>query len=427
MRPVFGKITIQSPRFLHCDCQSLEIKSFSPLAPTSRGPLGRRQLALNGQANDRCSLCRKLTAGASRFGAFPRVRNVTYNDIESGISAVCRIASRNGKGSKTRQNPVLPDLTVQSRYRFIPTSLLVRLMPGDQKNNNRHLQTLFHHGLVNRFCLPKYGGPGEFMYYLDSAQSLATLIEAGLLPGLTDEERSRRQEIIRNNREAAYDELHKNPGNQGRVLYIQHELMISRFHAMLELACKKFAGKVELRAWKQGAELWNRVQAPKVSQDGDTWIEQSTTELLPHRPDAFFTLYFPAQATEKQHVHFMYEADRGSENTSRFKMKLRAHWHFIVKQNLQRTVPCYGVHSIRAVLTESTTSQWADNLRDAARHPIVSPKPSPLFWFTTSELLTKPMPGAGNRTVPLYLEQPETILKRIWSNPVEGKFLNLAD
>ena len=32
LRTVFGKITIQSPRFLHCDCQPRESKSFSPLA-----------------------------------------------------------------------------------------------------------------------------------------------------------------------------------------------------------------------------------------------------------------------------------------------------------------------------------------------------------------------------------------------------------
>jgi hypothetical protein len=48
------------------------------------------------------------------------------------------------------------------------------------------------------------------------------------------------------------------------------------------------------------------------------------------------------------------------------------------------------------------------------------------FWFTTSELLTKPTP-AGGRTVPLYLLQPEVIFKRIWASPVEDKFLNLAD
>jgi hypothetical protein len=49
-----------------------------------------------------------------------------------------------------------------------------------------------------------------------------------------------------------------------------------------------------------------------------------------------------------------------------------------------------------------------------------------LFWFTTSELLTKPVP-ARNRTVALYLEQPETIFKRIWANPTEENFFNLAD
>ncbi len=36
LRTVFGKITIQSPRFLHCHCQSHETKSFSPLAQVLR-------------------------------------------------------------------------------------------------------------------------------------------------------------------------------------------------------------------------------------------------------------------------------------------------------------------------------------------------------------------------------------------------------
>jgi hypothetical protein len=41
-------------------------------------------------------------------------------------------------------------------------------------------------------------------------------------------------------------------------------------------------------------------------------------------------------------------------------------------------------------------------------------------------LLTKPTP-AGKRTVPLYLSQPETVFTRIWADPVQDKFLNLAD
>ena len=57
---------------------------------------------------------------------------------------------------------------------------------------------------------------------------------------------------------------------------------------------------------------------------------------------------------------------------------------------------------------------------------MVSPKPSPLSWFTTSELITKPAP-AGKRTLPLCLVQPEVIFKRIWVDPVQNEPHNLAD
>lgn len=116
---------------------------------------------------------------------------------------------------------------------------------------------------------------------------------------------------------------------------------------------------------------------------------------------------------------------RGTENTTRFKLKLPAHWHFIVKHNLPRQEP-YNVHAIRAVLIESTEKNWASVLRDAARHPVVSSKPSPLFWFTTSELFFSP-PTATTPAKPLYIEQSEIVFKRIWATPVEDKFLNLDD
>jgi len=32
LRTVFGKVTVASPRLLHCDCQPHQTKSFSPLA-----------------------------------------------------------------------------------------------------------------------------------------------------------------------------------------------------------------------------------------------------------------------------------------------------------------------------------------------------------------------------------------------------------
>ena len=102
-----------------------------------------------------------------------------------------------------------------------------------------------------------------------------------------------------------------------QLLFLNHELMISRFHAMLELACRKFAGKVELSAWKQGAELWNRIELPKVRQDArGLWMETAATEVLPHRPDAFFTLRFLTKPEDQQLVHFLQRTPPASSLSS---------------------------------------------------------------------------------------------------------------
>ncbi len=321
-------------------------------------------------------------------------------------------------------------LAIIERYRFLSSSLLTHLATGDRRNTYQHLQTLFHKGLANRFALPTlYGTPGEYIYYLDSLASFHLLIEHGLVDQEDEADRKRREEVIRLNREKAYSQLHKDPDQQGKLLYIQHELMVSRFHAMLELACRKLAGKVLLEQWKQGPQLYGRVELPKVTphhRDETTgrtiWEEHARLEFLPHRPDAFFTLYFPTKPEGEQRSNFMYEADRGTENTSRYKLKLRSHWHFIVKKNLQRQAP-YNVHSIRAVLTETTSLRWANNLRQAAAENIVSPNPSPLLWFTSLEKLTKP---AAPGQAPLYLQEPEWVFKKIWQSAASDTPLDLS-
>src|SRR6266702_1109279 len=71
-------------------------------------------------------------------------------------------------GRKQITDKTLEALSIIERYRIIPSSLLVRLMSGNTRNNYNHLQTLFHLGLSNHFALPKYGGPGEHIHYLDS-------------------------------------------------------------------------------------------------------------------------------------------------------------------------------------------------------------------------------------------------------------------
>src|SRR6266576_2733116 len=140
--------------------------------------------------------------------------------------------------------------------------------------------------------------------------------------------------------------------------------MISRFHAMLELACAEFAGKLKLESFQQGPELWHEVEVPKLVYRSGAWQELDQTEKLPHRPDAYFTISFPRDA-EREPLHFFYEADRKTTNTHKYNKKLRAHFHFAVKQK-ELLKKYYGLNRIRAVLTETIDDDWAETLRQAA-------------------------------------------------------------
>src|SRR5947209_1484522 len=55
------------------------------------------------------------------------------------------------------------------RYRLLPSSLLVRLVPCNIDVVYRRTRNLYDRQLVNRFALPRAAGPaGEFIYYLDN-------------------------------------------------------------------------------------------------------------------------------------------------------------------------------------------------------------------------------------------------------------------
>lgn len=308
-------------------------------------------------------------------------------------------------------------------YRIIPTSSLVRLVPGHEKNIQRHLQQLYHKGLVNRFAFMRGKNPGEFHYYLDSTAALDVLISSGVAADSLD------REGVRRNREKAYCDIN-NPNlveeMQGKLLFLKHEAMISRFHAMLDLACSLSAGRVELIDFQQGPALWSKVEVPKLSFKDGQWRELDQTERLPHRPDAFFTLNFPNDQG-REPLHFFYEADRHRTNTQKYNKKLRAHFHFVVKQKKHQQL--YGIKRVRAVLTETVDDDWAESLRQAATHVTVSgSRPSPLFWFTTSRLFVEEAPATGEaRALPTYLQQPDIAFRNIWASPVDDTFHSLIE
>ena len=255
-------------------------------------------------------------------------------------------------------------LTIISRYRFIATSDVIRLAGGNEDVTYRHLQQLYHQDLVSRVALPNNGNRGEFIYFLDNSKGLRQLVEHSKLSASVFDWRE-----VKSNREKYGD---PSIASVGRYLFLEHELMISRFRADLELECINSGGRVELDKWTQGSRTWSKVEAGSGS-------------MLPHRPDAFFTLKFPNAPDGQQRSNFFYEADRQTSNLTRFRHKLEAYLQFLMQGKHKQ----YGIQKVRAVLVHTLKKEWAEQLKNtAAQLAVKEPLAAHLFWFTSSEELT---------------------------------------
>src|ERR1043166_2704526 len=98
--------------------------------------------------------------------------------------------------SRQITNTSLTILATIHDYKILPTSLIVRLVPGHEKSTYRHLQQLYHKALVNRFAFMRGKNPSEFYYYLDNTEALELLIAHGVNPDSVDREDVRRNREI---------------------------------------------------------------------------------------------------------------------------------------------------------------------------------------------------------------------------------------
>ena len=255
------------------------------------------------------------------------------------------------------------------RYRFLSSSKIVRLVGGNEDVTHRHLQQLFHRGLISRLKIPSAPENSEFVYFLENTTRLRELAHDARINAecLNFEE-------IRLNRDK-YGGEHTTNGRQrtGQMLFIEHELMISDFHAALESETSLSEGRVSLDVWQQGNKTWATVPAKRDS------------AALPHRPDAYYVLKFPNAPDGQQHSHFFYEADRNTTSRTRFRLKLLAYVEFFL-QGLYAEK--YGARKVRAVLTETTDSARMEQLKETASELAQKvPLAAALFWFTTSGLV----------------------------------------
>jgi hypothetical protein len=301
------------------------------------------------------------------------------------------------------------------RFRFSPTSELIRLAGGNFKVTMRRLRQLWEWGVINRFAFPGIRMHSEFIYYLDTAKTLDLLLEHGRAAEI----HPHMQEEIRLNREADYAGAVAR-GQHMKLGFVQHNLMISRMHFMLEMTSRAPEYAVQIARWTQGAELRGaKVEVPEMRSrrvDGSNefiWEEHDyKTQRLPVEPDALFSLRF---ADRREPVHFCYEADRGTMPAADMLKKLRAYYHFIKRQ--QKHKEAFGAHPIRAVLIETTDEPRARKLMELAQHPAVvgGGKRSSLFWFAISPLFTMSDEVKGRKAVSIYLNRSCVVLDRLWA------------
>jgi len=298
------------------------------------------------------------------------------------------------------------------RYRFSPISELSRLAGGHFDVAQKRLRRLWQQRLVNRFAFPGFRTHSEFIYYLDNRAALELLLQRQRIPIILPQ----MEEEIRLNREADYAGA-AIAGQHMKLGFLQHSLLVSRMHFMLEMACRNSQGQITL-GWRQGAELrGHKVDVPEIRSrrvEGSNeyvWEEQAKTMRLPVEPDALFTLRFSARPPEQQVMHFAFEADRGTMPMADMLKKFRAYRSFIKQQKHREA---FGIHPIRAVLVETPDEPRARKLMELAEHPAVIGfgKRSALFWMTISELFTKPVDGLAT-----YMVHPEFIFERVWALP----------
>ena len=318
-------------------------------------------------------------------------------------------------------------------YRFLPHSLLPALVGANAEVVRRRARNLYDAGYINRLFAPVFFGGEEtpkkdMVYFLDNLEALLLLMRHHKIA-----REDLPWEELRYNREQYGNSPYLRPG---QAIFLEHKIMIARFHAKIERGCRHSRGEVELVRWLQGARhLKVNLELPKLRAErtaqATLWVETEETERVSYELDAFFTLHFPHAPEGQRFAHFGYEADRKTMGTQAMRTKYRKAFHFVVRQKLHRQWKQYQIHRIRAILTETLDAHWADHLRRTAAHPLVSgSKPSPLFWFTTSQIFEKEYEvekGKHTQRLPAFLVKPDLIFQKVWVSPVNDELVSLLD
>lgn len=257
-----------------------------------------------------------------------------------------------------------------ARCRFIKTSSILRLVRGNEDVTYRHLQMLYHQGYVSRIQSPLEGNNAEFVYFLSNAAKIREIAQDKRFQSdLID------FESIRSNRSKYSPENPEAGDSVGRLLFLEREVMISTFHALVVAGCASSQNGVNVECWKQGPASWQHLQKEECEK----------MPSIPHRADAYFILHFPNSPEDRRRKHFFYETERDTTNTTRFKAKLAKYIHFFNSGTYSEK---YGARKGRAVLIETTSIARMNQLMRVAREITeLEPLTAALFWFSASGVI----------------------------------------
>lgn len=168
--------------------------------------------------------------------------------------------------------------------------------------------------------------------------------------------------------------------NEVTFPYLQHAMMISRFHSAIALSVRERSPKAELTRWLQGYDLRDELE-----KDGER------TDLM---PDAYFKI-----EDEKGTLNFFLEADQGTMPQQRFLDKMKIYWRWWRNRTCEKSL---DIARFR-VLTITTGEERKENLRRITKKADTRQEGSNMFLFLSETAYST--------------KKPKTVLEPAWLSP----------
>jgi hypothetical protein len=256
-------------------------------------------------------------------------------------------------------------------YRFIRTDHITALIEGDRTSIEKRLRKLWEHGHIARHFL--LVSPGRepstrraiySIYYRGATILAKDGIDSQLL----------KTAIKR---------------NKSDLKYMEHQLVISNFRAVLTLALRQQESGTKVRFWRQDNGLRDRV---------DMLIGREKKSIA-IAPDSFFAI----EESTLKNMYWFFEADRYTMDQNKFLRRMKAYWQYFNDKKYQKK---YDIQNIR-VLTVCPNSTIRDKRLERTKEIKKYKKGSKevltgsrLFWFVSEE--------------DYNLREPEEILREIF-------------